>query len=67
MVSPNGASTASARPSPSDPGRAPANQSWAQLAAVRTSRLAERDGGVVSSSIEVFFESRDGEGRRAPQ
>lgn len=46
-------------------------KAWAQLAAVRASRLAERDGDVlrdvVSSSIELFFESRDGEGRRTPQ
>jgi hypothetical protein len=46
-------------------------KAWAQLATVRASRLAERDGDVlreaVSSSIELFFESRDGEGRRAPR
>jgi hypothetical protein len=46
-------------------------KAWVQLAAVRTSRLAERDADVfrdvVSSSIELFFESRDGEMRRAPQ
>ena len=46
-------------------------KAWTQLAAVRSSRLAERDGDVlrdvVSSSIERFFESRDGEGFRAPQ
>lgn len=46
-------------------------KAWAQLAAVRASRLAERDGDVlrdvVSSSIELFFEPRDGEGRRAAQ
>ena len=44
-------------------------QAWWQLAAVRTSRLGERDGdvirGVVSSSIEIFFQSREAEGRRA--
>ena len=46
-------------------------KAWSQLAAVRTNQLAERDGDVlreiVSSSIELFFESRDGEGQRAPQ
>ena len=44
-------------------------QAWSQLAAVRASRLGERDGdvlrGVVSSSIEVFFESREADGLRA--
>ena len=44
-------------------------QAWSQLAAVRKSRLGERDSDVlrrvVSSSIEVFFESRDADGRRA--
>jgi len=44
---------------------------WAQLGAMRASRLAERDGdvlrGVVSSAIELFFESRDDEGRRVQQ
>jgi dihydroorotase-like cyclic amidohydrolase len=43
----------------------------AELVAVeRAVRLAQRDGDVlrdvVSSSIELFFESRDGEIRRAP-
>lgn len=46
-------------------------KAWVQLAAMRANRLADRDGDVlreiVSSSIEVFFESRDGEGRRTPQ
>jgi hypothetical protein len=46
-------------------------KAWAQLAAVRMSQLAERDGDVlrdiVSSSIEIFFESRDGERCRAPR
>jgi hypothetical protein len=44
-------------------------QAWHQLAAVRASRLGEREGDVlrhvVSSAIEVFFESRDGDGRGA--
>jgi len=44
-------------------------QAWSQLAAVRTSRLGERDidvlRGVVSSSIEIFFASREADGRRA--
>jgi hypothetical protein len=38
-------------------------QAWTQLAAVRARHLGERDGDVlrevVSSSIEVFFESRE--------
>jgi hypothetical protein len=46
-------------------------KAWLLLGAVRTNQLAERDGDVlreiVSSSIELFFESRNGEGRRAPQ
>jgi hypothetical protein len=37
---------------------------------MRASRLGERDGDVlkqvVSSSIELFFEERDGDERRAP-
>jgi len=41
---------------------------WAQLGAMRASRLAERDGDVlrevVSSSIELFFESRHDDERR---
>ena len=45
-------------------------KAWAQLAQVRATRLAERDGDVlretVSTSIELFFESRDGEGPRTP-
>ncbi|HEX7981476.1 MAG TPA: hypothetical protein VF461_22890 [Gemmatimonadaceae bacterium] len=44
-------------------------QAWSQLAVLRTSRLGERDSDVlrdvVSASIEVFFESGDGEERRA--
>ena len=44
-------------------------QVWSQLASVRSSRLGERDSdvlrGVVSSSIEVFFESRDADRRGA--
>ena len=44
-------------------------QAWSQLAAVRKSRLGERDSDVlrrvVSSSIEVFFESREADGLRA--
>ena len=42
-------------------------QAWFQLAPIRTTHLGERDGDVlqevVSSSIEVFFESREMEGR----
>ena len=45
-------------------------QAWSQVAVMRTSRLGERDGEVleqiVSSSIELFFEARDGDERRAP-
>ena len=42
---------------------------WSQISAMRASRLGERDGDVlkqvVSSSIELFFEERDGDERRA--
>ena len=42
-------------------------QAWCQLAPIRIAHLGERDGDVlqevVSSSIEVFFESREMEGR----
>ena len=42
-------------------------QAWFQLAPIRITHLGERDGDVlqevVSSSIEVFFESREMEGR----
>ncbi len=45
-------------------------QAWSQVSAMRASRLGERDGDVlkqvVSSSIELFFEERDGDERRAP-
>ena len=45
-------------------------QAWSQISAMRASRLGERDGDVlkqvVSSSIELFFEERDGDERRAP-
>jgi len=45
-------------------------QAWLQVAIMRTSRLGERDSEVleqiVSSSIELFFEARDGDERRAP-
>lgn len=41
-------------------------QAWSQLAPVRARHLGDRDGDVlrevVSSSIEVFFESRDAAG-----
>ena len=44
-------------------------QAWSQVSAMRASRLGERDGDVlkqvVSSSIELFFEERDGDERRA--
>ncbi len=44
-------------------------QAWQQLAPARASQLGERDGDVlrqvVSASIELFFESRDGDGRGA--
>ena len=46
-------------------------KAWSQLAPVRATRLAERDGDVlreiVSTSIETFFGSRGGEAGRAPQ
>jgi len=46
-------------------------KAWAQLAAVRTTRLADRDGDalreIVSTSIELFFESREGVGGRGAQ
>src|SRR3954469_4990124 len=46
-------------------------QAWFQLAPVRMNYLGERDGDVlrevVSSSIEVFFKSRDAEARHPPQ
>lgn len=42
-------------------------QAWSQLASVRTRHLGDRDGDVlrevVSSSIEVFFESKDAASR----
>ena len=45
-------------------------QAWFQLAPTRASRLGERDGDVlrevVSTSIDVFFESREMEGRNRP-
>jgi len=46
-------------------------QAWSRLAPARKSHLGERDGDVlrevVSSSIEVFFESREMEARRDPK
>jgi hypothetical protein len=46
-------------------------QAWFHLAPIRTSRLGERDGDVlrevVSTSIEVFFESREMEERNRQQ
>jgi len=46
-------------------------QAWSQLATVRKSQLGERDGDVlrevVTSSIEVFFESRQLERRHIQQ
>ncbi len=46
-------------------------QAWSQLAPVRMNCLGERDGDVlrevVSSSIEVFFQSRQLEGRYTQQ
>ena len=46
-------------------------QAWSQLATVRRSRLGERDGDVlrqlVSSSIEVYFGSREVEARHTEQ
>jgi hypothetical protein len=42
-------------------------QAWSQLAPVRARHLGDRDGEVlrevVSSSIEVFFESQDASGK----
>lgn len=44
-------------------------KAWSHLAAIRTTRLADRDSDVlhevVSTSIEVFFQSRNGAGRSA--
>ena len=46
-------------------------QAWSQLATVRKSRLGERDGDVlrqlVSSSIELYFESREEKERHTEQ